>query len=95
MDFVEVARFASRLEAETVGHALDQYGIPFLVKSENIGFFGPGANGPLLGGASLWVPEEQIETVRNLIRCAVERSEETGSDAERKGEGGEPAGSHQ
>ncbi len=95
MDFVEVARFASRLEAETVGHALDQYGIPFLVKSENVGLFGPGANGPLLGGASLWVPEDQIDAVRTLIRCVVERSEGTGPGAERMEEGEEPAGPHQ
>jgi hypothetical protein len=55
MGFREVARFASRLEAETVGHALDQHGIPFLVKSEDVGVFGPGMVGTSPTGASLWV----------------------------------------
>jgi hypothetical protein len=68
MDFVQIGMFASRLEAETVGHALDQYGIPFIVKSENIGFCTEGA---LVGGASLWVPDEHVAEVRVLIRCAV------------------------
>jgi hypothetical protein len=71
MEFIEIGRFGSRLEAETVGHALDQYGIPFIVKSENVGVFGPGAEGNLVGGASLWVPDEAADEVRVLIRCAV------------------------
>ncbi len=36
------ARFSSRLEAEAIGYALDQYDIPFLVQSSDIGVFGPG-----------------------------------------------------
>ena len=71
MDFVEVARFASRLEAETVGHALDQYDIPFMVKSEDIGYFGPGAEGPTLIGASLCVPEDRVSEVSRLLSCIV------------------------
>lgn len=68
-DFQKIAEFPSRLEAETVGHALDQYGIPFLVKSEDIGFFGPTAAGSSVWGASLWVPGERLEEVKKLLSC--------------------------
>ena len=71
MDFVKIADFSSRLEAETIGHALDQYGIPFLVKSEDIGFFGPTAAGTNIWGASLWVPGDKVEEVKRLISCVV------------------------
>jgi hypothetical protein len=71
MDFIEIARFNSRLEAETIGHALDQYGIPFIVKSENVGVFGPGAEGPNLWGATLWVPEDKANEVAQLLNCVV------------------------
>lgn len=70
-DFVEVARFPSRLEAETVGHALDQYDIPFFVKSDDIGLFGPGITGPTPGGASLWVPAARHAEVAGLLSCVV------------------------
>ena len=70
MEFVEIARFASRLEAETVGHALDQYGIDFFVESD-VGVFGPGHIGPTPGGAGLYVPSDRAADVSELLRCAV------------------------
>ncbi len=76
MGFREIARFASRLEAETVGHALDQHGIPFLVKSEDVGVFGPGMVGSSPSGASLWVPEEEEERVAELLHCVVKGPED-------------------
>ena len=71
MDFVEIARFSSRLEAETVGHALDQYDIPFLVQSPDIGMFGPGMIGTSPAGASLLVPQNREEEARELLNCVV------------------------
>ncbi|MCB1057049.1 MAG: hypothetical protein KDD11_16225, partial [Acidobacteria bacterium] len=70
--FVEIASFPSRLEAETVGHALDQHGIPFLVQSEDIGIFGPGMSGWTPGGARLLVPESAREEVGRLLTCVVQ-----------------------
>ncbi|MCG8457863.1 MAG: DUF2007 domain-containing protein [Holophagales bacterium] len=70
-NLVEIAVFPSRLEAETVGHALDQHGIPFLVQSHDVGMFGPGMVGFTPGGASLQVPEEHLEEVRRLLDCVV------------------------
>ena len=71
MDFVEIARFPSRLEAETIGHALDQYDIPFFVQSEDLGVFGPGMTGWTPDGASLLVPADRVEEVRGLLTCVV------------------------
>ncbi|MCP3959601.1 MAG: DUF2007 domain-containing protein [bacterium] len=71
MEFVEIARFGSRLEAETIGHALDQFGIPFYVASTDIGVFGPGHTGATPGGAGLCVPEDRAEEASELLHCAV------------------------
>lgn len=69
MDFKEVARFSSRLEAEAVGHALDQYSIPFLVQSADVGMFGPGMTGWSPQGAKLLVPADRVEEVQELLSC--------------------------
>lgn len=69
--FVEIARFPSRLEAETVGHALDQHDIPFIVQSDDIGIFGPGMSGWTPSGARLLVPESAREEVGKLLTCIV------------------------
>ena len=76
MEFVEIARFASRLEAETIGHALDQYGIEFYVQSTDIGMFGPGFIGAAPGGAGLCVPQDRAEEAAQLLRCAVNPEDE-------------------
>ena len=71
MNFVEIARFSSRLEAETIGHALDQYDIPFLVQSADVGMFGPGMVGSSPAGAQLLVPQDRVDEVRELLNCVV------------------------
>ncbi len=73
---VKIATFDSRLEAETIGHALDQYDIPFLVKSEDVGVFGPGHIGKSVWPATLWVPAEHAEEVKELLRCVAEEAED-------------------
>lgn len=69
MDYREVGRFNSRLEAEAIGHALDQYSIPFLVQSADVGMFGPGMTGWSPQGASLLVPADKLDEVRELLTC--------------------------
>ncbi len=81
MSFVEVARFSSRLEAESIGHALDQYEIPFMVQSADIGIFGPGHTGVTPGGASLLVPAERVKEVSELLSCVVKFEELEENDA--------------
>lgn len=72
MKFVEIAVFPSRLEAEAIGHALDQYDIPFLVHSADIGMFGPGMIGVTPEGSKLLVPSDRLEEVRGLLSCVFE-----------------------
>lgn len=82
MEFIEIARFASRLEAETIGHALDSYDIPFLVQSPDIAIFGPGMVGASPVGATLLVPENRIDEVRRLLDCVVAPLEDTAEEDE-------------
>ncbi len=67
MDFIKVASYSSRLEAETIGHALDQYQIPYMVKNEDAG----GMLMDLMPGATLWVPADKADLVSRLLHCAV------------------------
>ncbi|MEM9290874.1 MAG: hypothetical protein AAGD01_04275 [Acidobacteriota bacterium] len=75
-DFVEVARFPSRMEAETVGHALDDHDIPFLVQSSDVGIFGPGMSGFTPEGAQLLVPQSLRGRVQELLTCVVKPMDE-------------------
>lgn len=66
---MEIARFPSRIEAESIGHALDQYEIDFVVRSDDVGMFGPGMTGWSPQGASLWVAAHRADEVRELLSC--------------------------
>ena len=83
MEFVEIARFESRLEAETIGHALDQYSIPFMVQSADVGMFGPGMVGWSPAGAALLVPEDRVDEVKELLTCIVPESQSVEADDDR------------
>ena len=76
MEYIDIAVLPSRLEAETIGHALDQHEIPFLVKSNDVGVFGPGMTGTTPGGATLLVPKDRVPEVRKLLNCVVRPLEE-------------------
>ncbi len=67
MDFVKIGSFNTRMEAETIGHALDQYDIPHLVKLDDAG----GMLVQMLPGASLWVPEDKASEARQLLACVL------------------------
>ncbi len=69
MKFVELATFDSRLEAETIGHALDQYDIPFLVQSAGVGIFGIGMMGKSPVPVKLCVPDHRLDEVKELLTC--------------------------
>ncbi len=68
-DFVEIARFSSRMEAEVYGHALDESEIPFLIQGADIGMFGPGMTGFTPGGVGLLVPEGRLAEVEEILGC--------------------------
>jgi len=83
-DLVEIARFPSRLEAESIGHALDQYDIPFVVRSDDVGIYGPGMTGWSPQGASLWVAAGQLDEVRQLLSCVVAPLDDAEDEEERE-----------
>ncbi len=64
--FVRLHHFSSRLEAEMLGEILRQADIPFLIQSEDIGIFGPGA-APAPGGARLVVRRTDREYAKTLL----------------------------
>jgi len=57
--FVKLCHFSSRLEAEMLGEILKQAEIPYLIQSEDIGIFGPGAV-PVPGGVCITVRKADI-----------------------------------
>ncbi len=73
MDFTEVARYPSRLEAETIGHALDEHKIPFMIQSADAG----GMLDNNMIPARLMVPEDRADEVRSLLACAVNPVDDT------------------
>lgn len=77
MDFVKIASLNSRIEAETIGHALDQYEIPHQVKTDDAG----GMLVPMFPGASIWVPADKAQLAKKLLSCI-----EPGADAVQQAE---------
>ena len=65
-DFVKLHLFSSRMEAEMVGEILKQAEIPYLIQSEDIGIFGPGAS-PAPGGARIGVRRADLEDARIML----------------------------
>jgi hypothetical protein len=73
MKYVTIATFNSRLEAETVAHALDPHGIPYLIQGHDIGMFGA-AGGGIPGGIRLMVPDFVAEQVEAMLDCVIRRA---------------------
>jgi len=65
-DFVVLYLFPSRIEAEMAGEILKEGEIPYLIQSEDIGLFGPGA-GPAPAGARLMVRQGDVEDAKVLL----------------------------
>lgn len=64
--FVKLHLFPSRLEAEMVGEILKQSEVPYLIQSEDIGIFGPGAaTGP--GGACMAVRKTDLDYAKRIL----------------------------
>lgn len=66
MSFIPLHRFPSRMEAEMAGEILKQAEIPYLIQSEDIGIFGPGAS-PAPSGARLLVHQEDLQDAKILL----------------------------
>ena len=66
IDFMLLYLFPSRMEAEMAGEILKQAEIPFLIQSDDIGLFGPGAT-PAPAGARLLVREIDLDDAKALL----------------------------
>lgn len=75
MNYIPIASFGSRLEAETFGNVLQENGLMSIVKSDDLGI-GGGAGGSF--GATLWVPEELAPRARRLLPCMFPEDRESG-----------------
>ncbi len=64
--FVKLCHFSSRLEAEMLGEILKQAEIPYLIQSEDIGIFGPGA-APVPGGVRITVRKADIDDAQHAL----------------------------
>ncbi|WFB36135.1 hypothetical protein P3T73_18435 [Kiritimatiellota bacterium B12222] len=71
MDFIRIANFNNRLEAETTGHLLDASEIPFMIHSDD-SIFGEGGVGAYV---FLSVPEDLKDKALAVIEGAMGESE--------------------
>lgn len=66
MSLVKVKNFPSRVFAEQAQQALEQEGIPSILKSPDSGILGS-FGGSLPQGVDLYVPEESAETAHEIL----------------------------
>ncbi len=60
-EWVEIGSFATGLEADMAKNALEEFGIPVLVRSNAPGIFGFAYQGGVTGGVTLHVPSPERE----------------------------------
>lgn len=66
-EWVQLATFATGFEADLAQQSLNEAEIPCLLRGNQIGMFGAGFQGPVMGGIHLYVPSAAIETARELL----------------------------
>ena len=72
MDFVEIASFATRLEAETVAHALDKSEIPYVIKDEHSSVFPLDESTVGHNKVSLCVSEDKADAAKEVLRGMID-----------------------
>ncbi len=66
-EWVLLASFATGLEADQVRLELEEAGVPALVRGAQPGIFGPGFQGPSMGGLDVYVPSPELERARVFL----------------------------
>lgn len=69
-EWIEVATFATGLDADIAKSALEDADIPVLVRSNAPGIFGLAFQGVVAGGIALHVPTPELERARELLATA-------------------------
>ncbi|MBR9990037.1 MAG: DUF2007 domain-containing protein [Gemmatimonadetes bacterium] len=66
-DWISVKEYAMMFEAELDKQALEQSGIPVMLKGPLTGAFGPGFAGPTAQGVTLLVPGDRYDAAIELL----------------------------
>ena len=72
-EWIEVATFATGLDADIAKSALEDADIPVLVRSDAAGIFGLAFQGVVAGGIALHVPTPEFARARELLDTAPDR----------------------
>lgn len=67
-----VITYTTTFEADLGKAALEQAGIPVLVKGADVGMFGGAFSGPTAHGVTLYVPASRLEDARDIVPPAME-----------------------
>ena len=59
--------YTTTFEADVGKVALEQAGIPVLVKGADVGMFGGAFSGPTAHGVTLYVPADRLEEARDIV----------------------------
>jgi hypothetical protein len=65
-EWAPLATFGNTLEADLVRQALEEEGIPVLVRGNQLGIFGGGFQGNVTGGVELLVPSPELARAREI-----------------------------
>lgn len=65
--FVPLASFANGFDADLARARLEAEGIPVMLKGPQVGMFGAGFQGSLMGGAELFVPSPELDRAKALL----------------------------
>lgn len=66
-DWVIVARYSSRTEAELFSAILEREGIPVVTRGSDVGIFGPGFSGATALGVQLLVHSQDVDRAQELL----------------------------
>ncbi len=65
--WVRLTECATGFEADLLRTALEEAEIPVILRSPQIGIFGAGFSGPVIGGIELHVPASAIDRAREIM----------------------------
>jgi len=71
-DLEAVVTYTTMFEADVAKAALEQAGIPVLVKGADVGMFGGAFSGPTAHGVTLFVPADLLDDARDIVPPAMD-----------------------
>ena len=65
--WVKLATYSTGFEADIARATLEDAGIPVMVRGNQVGAFGGGFQGPVVGGVDLHVPDDALDRAHDLV----------------------------